>query len=57
MTMGKTLNEARIHSKKPKWADMPETSRSAMMVTFKSPTGKIIVSIAAVEAYRKTLNK
>jgi hypothetical protein len=55
--MGKTLNEARIHSKKPKWADMPEISRSAMMVTFKSPTGKIIVSIAAVEAYRKTLNK
>jgi len=51
--MGKTLNEYRIHNNKPRWADLEETSRSASMVTFKTRTGKIVVSIAAVDEYRR----
>jgi hypothetical protein len=51
--MGKTLNEARIHSTKPRWADLEETSRTDSMVTFKTRTGKIIVSVAAVDEYRR----
>jgi len=53
--MGKTLNEPRIHTVKPKWASLPEVSRTDTMVTFKTRVGKCIVSIAAVEAYRASV--
>ena len=51
------INEPRIQVLKPRWADLEETSRTASMVTFKTRTGRIIVSIAAVEEYRASQKK
>jgi hypothetical protein len=53
--MGKTLSEPRIHAIKPRWASLPEVSRTDTMVTFKTRAGKCIVPIAAVEAYRASV--
>ena len=46
------LQEPRIFTTKPRWADLPEIKREGGLVTFKSRTGTIVALESDVEAYR-----
>ena len=47
------LNEPRIYTPKPKWADLTELSRTDTEVWFRTSSGRMMVPLKYVEDYEK----